>query len=314
MTAGADGAAAAADDEADDTAGGDPCTLLTAAEVAAAIGTLAGPPFREGPAGFDFCVYETRDLRSLKLKVDWSDGAATLRMIGLPAAMAGAAGLRGQLPLPDGVTVAGEWDEAKALSCCEISALLGDQLVTIDFMNTRLTSQQGVELLNRALQRLPEPLKNISGRAGNQAAAQRQASRAGRPRPVPACQLVTLADATKLLGQVEVLPVDDERKCQYRAKGRDELIDFSVAWDGGYRAFRADGAMVGKVSKGLMGDMARNPEDVQAPEYPGPWEQAGMIGTDFQAVRRDVRMSVDVRSTSEQNAQTVVSLAMQRMQ
>jgi hypothetical protein len=287
---------------------------LTVAEVEAAIGPLAGPPFREGPSGFDFCVYETRDLRSLKLKVTWSDGATTLRMMGLPAAMANASGMRGQLPLPDGVTVAGEWDEAKALSCCEINALLGDQLVTIDFMNTRLTSQQGVELLNRALQRLSKPLKNISGRAGNQAAAQRQASRAGRPKPVPACQLVTMADATKLLGQVEVLPVDNERKCQYRAKGRDELIDFSVAWDGGYRAFRSDGEMAGKVFRGLMGDMAKNPEDVKAKEYPGPWEQAGMIGTEFQAVRKDVRMSVDVRGTSEQNAQAVVSQAMQRVQ
>ena len=313
-TADAEEAVAAADDEGEDDTTGDPCTLLAVAEVEAAIGTLAGPPFLEGPRGFDFCVYETRDLRSLKLKVGWSGGAADLRMMGLPAAMAGNAGLRGQLPLPDGVTVAGEWDEAKALNCCEISALLGDQLVTIDFMNTRLTSQQGVALLNRALQRLSEPLKNIRGRAGNDAASQRQASRDGRPKPVPACQLVTLADATKLLGEVEVMPVDNEQQCQYSAKGRAEGIHFSVAWDGGYRAFREDGEMAGKVFKGLLGDMAKNPEDVKSQEYPGPWEQADQIGTDFQAVRKDVRMSVDVRGTSEQNARTVVSQAMQRVQ
>lgn len=48
-------------------------------------------------------------------------------------------------------------------------------------------------------------------------------------------------------------------------------------------------------------------------EYPCPWEQADVIGTDFQAVRMDVRMSVNVRGTSEQNAQTVVSQAMQRV-
>jgi hypothetical protein len=42
--------------------------------------------------------------------------------------------------------------------------------------------------------------------------------------------------------------------------------------------------------------------------------QADQIGTAFQAVRKDVRMSVDVRGTSEQNAQTVVSQAMQRVQ
>ena len=50
-------------------------------------------------------------------------GAGGARSAGLSssaeccAAMAGNAGLRGQLPLPDGVTVAGEWDEAKALNC-----------------------------------------------------------------------------------------------------------------------------------------------------------------------------------------------------
>ncbi|MBK6452033.1 MAG: hypothetical protein KBF50_03145 [Steroidobacteraceae bacterium] len=60
------------------------------------------------------------------------------------------------------------------------------------------------------------------------------------------------------------------------------MIDFSVAWDGGYRAFRADGGILGKVFKGLLGDLAKIPEDVGG--------------------------------TSEQNAQTVVSQAMQRVQ
>jgi hypothetical protein len=73
------------------------------------------------------------------------------------------------------------------------------------------------------------------------------------------------------------------------------LLDFSVAWIGGYLAFRSDSELAGKVFKGLMGDLAKDPADVQHVDYPGPWEQADVIAVDFVAVRKDVLMRVDLR-------------------
>lgn len=305
-----------ADDDAGDT-GGDPCTLLSANEVEAAIGPLAGPPYREGNNGVDAdgsrCIYDTRDLRSLKVDVTWADGASIMRMLGTPAAMADKADLRGKLPLPDGVTMTGEWDEARITGCCDISALRGDQLVQMNFVNTRLTTQQGVDLLNAALRRLDAPLKDIDGTAGNAAAERRQASREGRPKIVPACELVTVDDAKQLLGDVEVLPVSNNQGCQYRKKQGYGLIDFRVAWERGYMTQREESDMAGKVMKGLMGDMAKDPKDVKVEEYPGPWEQASVVAMSFCAVRKDVRMCVDIRGTSLANAQAAVTRAMGRV-
>ena len=310
-------ATADAGEDSSESREGDPCALLELREVEAALGPLAGPPYREGSNGPDAegskCVYETRDLRSLELDVTWSNGAMIMKMLGMPAGAAEQAGLKGKLPLPGGVTVTGEWDEAKALSCCEINALRGDQVVFINFMNTRLTEQQGIDLLNASLKRLDAPLKNINGASGIEAAEARARSAAGRPKPVPACQLVTLEDATALLGPVDVLPVSNEQQCQYRAKAKMALLDFSVAWTGGYLAFRSDSEIAGKVFKGLMGDLAKDPADVQHVDYPGPWEQADVIAVDFVAVRKDVRMRVDLRGSSLEQAKLIVTKAMNRV-
>jgi len=62
-----------------------------------------------------------------------------------------------------------------------------------------------------------------------------------------------------------------------------------------------------------MGDLAKDPADVKHVDYPGPWEQADVIGLDFVAVRKDVRMRVDLRSSSLEQAKVIVSKAMNRV-
>lgn len=297
---------------------GDPCSLLTAAEVEKAIGPLAGPPYLTGADGPDKhgskCTYEAKDLRSVTVNPAWSDGASIMKMLGMPGAAADQAGMKGKLPLPDGVTMSGEWDEAKAMSCCEITALRGDQVVAIDFMNTKLTTEQGVELLNAALLRLEKPLKDVKGSAGVDAAAARVASGEGRPKPVPACQLVTAEDATAVLGApVEVLPQDNDRHCGYRSKAKPQMVDFAVEWSGGYRQLRSDAELGGKVVKGLMGDLAKDAPEAKATEYPGPWEQAQVVVMSFVAVKQDVMMSADIRGAGLEKAQAVVKGAMEKL-
>ena len=305
------GAERASVDVGDDTeAAADPCTVLAAKEVEALIGPLVGPPHRESSSGIaadgSRCVFEARDLRSLWIDVTWSDGAAILNMLGKPAAMAADAGLQGKLALADGVTIDGDWDEARAIGCCQVDALLGDQLIAIDFGNTKLGPEQAATLLDQALKRLDAPLKNVHGSDGNEAAKRRRESREGRPKAVPACDLVTADDATRLLGPVEKLPADDDRHCQYRGTQKIGLIDFSVAWDGGYRSFREGAANAATVMSGLLGGLAKDPGDAKPQEHAGPWEEADAAMLAFRAVRKDVLMSVDTRGTSTDNARTIV--------
>ncbi|MGC4028506.1 MAG: hypothetical protein QM696_06520 [Steroidobacteraceae bacterium] len=299
---------------------GDPCSLLTAGEVEAAIGPLAGPPYRQGvdgpQAGGGKCFYDTRDLHRVTLDVTWSGGESVMRMLGLPAAAAGDAGLRGKLPLPEGATLAGEWDEARMLSCCEITALLGEQVVAIDFLATELTAEQGAGLLNAALRRLGKPLRDVSGDAGVQPAIARAQSAAGRPKPVAACALLTEADAGMLLGgPVETLPQEQDTRCQYRARNAPKLAGIQVQWREGYRQWRLDRDIAGKAIGALM-----NPDDSgaagpasAAPQYAGPWEKAGVIVTDFVALRQDVLLRADIRGSGLANAQKIVSAAAERI-
>ena len=89
--------------------------------------------------------------------------------------------------LPGGVQMAGEWDEAMALGCCQIYALRGDTLVTFDFRGWRDDMKGAASILDKALVRIEKPL-SIDGRAGNDAAQQREAQ---RPAKRDACSLLT---------------------------------------------------------------------------------------------------------------------------
>jgi hypothetical protein len=323
MTAGCGGRESSPDSRVDEAATADasgdgdhdPCSLLDTREVQAAIGPLVGAPYRvglDGPqAGGGKCAYQSRDLRTVIIDVTWSDGASVMRMLGLPAAAAGQAGLRGKLPLPDGVTLTGEWDEAKALGCCELTALLGDQAVSIDFLSTRLTTQEGAALLDAALRRLATPLTGVDGNAGVRGALERDQRRAGRPPMVAACALISEAEAAALLGApVETLPGNGDGKCEYRAKDAPRLLSFTVRWDGGYRQWRSDREIAHQVMGALTGDETPAGAGSADAEYPGPWEMADVIATDFVAVRGDVLMKVDIRGTSLDNGRKALVLAM----
>jgi hypothetical protein len=297
---------------------GDPCSLLEPGEVETAIGKLVLPPYREGLNGPEAsggkCVYLTQDFHRLVLDVTWTDGAMVMKMLGMPAAVADQAGMRGKLPLPDGVTVAGEWDEAKALSCCEITAMRGDSVIAIDFMGTELSATQGTELLNAALRRLDAPLKGVNGAEAVAKAQQLEASGAGRPKPVPACTLITAADAAALLGPVDTLPEDNDQRCEYRSKTQPKVVSFSVGWTRGYQNWRSDREIGSKAITALLGDNSKGPAtDAPTAEYPGPWEKADVIVMDFVAVRGDVMMKIDIRGTTLENAKALMAIAMNRV-
>src|SRR6185295_4622584 len=158
--------ASASRDEGDadeSSAGLDPCALLEVTEVEAALGKLAGPPYRlgqDGPEkGGKDCRYDAANGRSIKLGAMTDGAGAIMKFIGMPAGMAQDAGLKGKLPVPDGATFGGDWDEARIVGCCILNAMLGDAMVDLDFTASKLDMKQAATLVNTALGRLEKPVQ-----------------------------------------------------------------------------------------------------------------------------------------------------------
>ena len=228
----------------------DPCQLLTVAEVEAALGPLAVPPYRstqnsdEPSARGDSCIYVARDDHNLNLSVSFTGGKAILGMFGAvtdavhqatggaapqqgagggsvlhqSGASGGKATLHGgSLPvdfLPHDAAYAGEWDEVRVMGCCRLNTFLDDSAIVLDFSGSKLSPAQAVELVNKALLRLKTPITTIDGRAGVAAATQRLTARAKHPH---ACDLVPRATAEALLGvHLSRDPVGDDTGCEYR--------------------------------------------------------------------------------------------------
>ncbi len=297
----------------------DPCGLLTTAEIEAVLGPLAGPPYRVGNNGPDAtgsaCVYEERKGHQLRLNVTWEDGASLMAMLGKPAAAAADANMTGKLPLPDGFVAEGEWDEARIMGCCDISALRGDQLLQLDYGATALTDPQAIALLNAAFKRIGNPIA-ADGAGGVDAALAREAE---RQKSRPTCSLLTRAEIEAIIGPLLSAPEGDGTKCTFRytlqgqdGKPRPWAMDVSVAWSGGYRIIREEPIMAASVMKGLLGDQAKDPGDIKPVSIPGPWEQAA-VTMDFLAVKHDRLVRIDLRLTSRPVAEKVAAKLMEKL-
>jgi hypothetical protein len=313
----------------------DPCSLLDPNEVQAVIGPLAGPPFRtrEGSDdndpldSGDACVYETTDFSNMRLAVMWTDGAMALKAISLPGRILG--GGPANAPgkdavaknlLPGGVQLAGEWDEALALGCCQIYALRGDTLVSFDFRGWRDDMRAAAGVLDKALVRIEHPLP-IDGRAGNAAAKKRAA---GRPAKRDACAVLSRSEVEAIVGPLLADPkpsAANATDCVYRftqAASRDSTLNdapagfkafvggvtggktglvsgpvdvaLTIHWSGGFRRLHEEqqvaGAAMGAFA-GLPGQPKRHLGKVD-----GPWTEAAQTSLSFTAVKKDVAISV----------------------
>src|SRR5262245_30609525 len=326
--------------------GHDPCSLLEPKEVEAVMGPLAGPPFRthESPednapdANGDVCVYETADFSNIRVSIEWEDGAMLLKAVSLPGRMLNSAvpdPQAGRLDtpsaakeaiskniLPGGVQMAGEWDEAMAMGCCKIFALRGDTLVTFDFQGWRDDMKGAASILDKALVRIEKPL-SIDGRAGNDAAARREAE---RPQKRDACSLITRAEVEAILGPLLADPKTqskDNSDCWYRftqaeaenstlkdapeafksilgglTGGKTGLVSgavdtaVTITWRGGFKAMHEGQMVAGGAAgafNGLPGMPARTTGRVE-----GPWTEASQTALAFTAVMKDVAVSIDV--------------------
>jgi hypothetical protein len=310
--------------------------LLEPKEVEAVIGPLAGPPFRTREAsddntpdeGGDACVYETADFSNIRLSVTWEDGALALKAISLPGRIL--SGTATDMPgkdaitknlLPGGVQLAGEWDEAMNLGCCQIFALRGDTLVTFDFRSWRDDMKAAAGVLDKALVRIEKPL-SIDGRAGNAAAEKRAAQRPARR---DACSLLTRAEVEAILGPLLADPrpnSKDGTDCWYRftqAESEDSTLKdapaafksilggltggktgmvsgavdtaLTITWRGGFRALH-EGQQVAGAATGAFGGLPGMPKR-ETGKMDGPWTEAAQTSLTFTAVKKDVAVSVD---------------------
>ena len=285
------------------SAGGDPCTLLDSSEVAAAIGPLAGPPYRGGlvpDPSSDMCEYDTKDYRRLQVTVDWSGGKMAMKFVGMGRNLtdkASQAETQTGTVLKSGDTLRGAWDAVAQtpMSCCSLDALRGDQHVQLDWTGTRLTIAAAAMLLDTAIVRLAHPLK-VDGTAGIAAAKQRWAEQA-KDSTLDACSLVSQKDAEAIIGAPLSGPPDhgtaqtgmSQASCYYRtpmpkafANAPDMSIIYEIdvkEWRDAHAKFAEDQYIIGGVMGGMRKQMAGVTGDTSAPtpppEPPGPWDEIG---------------------------------------
>ena len=261
----------------------------------------------------------------------WSGGGKLQSMAAPAGNLAAKTGMKGQLPkgaVPEGVEVAGDWDEASVVGCCQLNASYADSMITMEFSESRASVEQIAGLVNKIIAHIDKPT-SVDGRAGTEAARQRAAQ---RPKKRPVCQLVSQAEVEAIVGALDSAPTGDESKCEYSVLAAPNSGDTpdhftaSVGWTWGYSEFRMAVAMNGSVTASLEGPL----NGISMPEIPadkmkefenlaksmggnvdkmksvthdlskpsqtglkGPWDDAAYLAPDFLAVKNDVSLKLE---------------------
>ena len=254
----------------------DPCSLLTPAEVEAALGAPLGtPPYRGSginpdPAGGD-CIYETANFQNVTLSVTFSGGQQAYH-IGdfLGGIIKGSKGVitdkaKKAMVSEDGSELAGEWDEAKLtpFNCCIFNALLADQMITIDFTGSTMTLKQAAGLVDAALKRLGKPLSLDGG--ANVAAA--KAFLKTRPQRKDPCSVLTQAEVEAIVGQLAAPPKSEDDVCSYQLQQQPgfppRIYALQFFWSDGNSRFRSDLHTAGMAGAALGGMTFQTQTQVQ---------------------------------------------------
>ena len=298
----------------DDT-NGNPCSLLDSNEVAAAIGPLAGPPYRGDPVpdgSSENCRYDSKDYRRIRLNVDWSGGALAMKMANFGRALSDKA-LRAEtqtgVVAKAGDSLHGTWDQIamSPASCCSFEALKGDRHVQLDWEGTRLTLQQAAALLTIALNRLDHPL-TVADTVGLTAARQRWAAMA-RDSALDACSLVSQADAEAIIGAPLSSPPDhgvapggvSQQSCYYRTPmpnvpNGSYMYEIDVReWNNAHAQFASDQFVINGASNGVRRQLSgvTGATDTLLPPAvpPGPWDDVGSsVSGGYEAVKGPIML------------------------
>jgi hypothetical protein len=254
----------------------DPCSLLTPAEVEAALGAPLGTaPYRGSginpdPRGSD-CIYETANFQNVTLSVTFKDGQQAYHIGDFISGMInGSNGVMSDkakkaIVSEDGSQIAGEWDEAKLtpFNCCIFNALRADQMITINFTASTMSLKQAAGLVDAAFKRIDKPLSLDGG--ANVAAA--EAFLKTRPQRKDPCSVLTQAEVEAILGKLAAAPKSEDDVCTYQLPQQPgfppRIYDLQFFWSYGNDRFRSDLHTAGIAGAALGGMTIQTMKQVQ---------------------------------------------------
>lgn len=296
----------------------DPCSLLTPAEVEAALGARLGTaPYRGSstnpqPDGSD-CVYQTVNFQTVTLSVSFDGGQQAYHIGDIVSTMVkGASGVvsdsaKKAMISEDGSEIAGEWDEAKLtpFNCCIFNALRADQMISIDFTGSTMTLKQAAGLVDAAFKRLAKPLSLDGG--ANVAAA--RAFLKTRPRRLEPCSVLTQAEVEAIVGKLAAAPKAQGDDCSYELPQKPgfppRIYDLQFDWSGGNYQLREDLHTAGMAGAALGGMTFQTKTQVQVP-IPSP---AGSGSPSSGTRTREVNESISVDEASKRTVGETFSQA-----
>jgi hypothetical protein len=289
----------------------DPCSLLTPAEVEAALGAPLGTaPYRAygsnpNPRGTD-CIYQTANFQDVTLSVTFKGGQQAYH-IGdfIGGLIKGSNGVindkaKKAMVSEDGSQIAGEWDEAKLtpFNCCIFDALRADQMITIDFTGSTMTLKQAAGLVDAAFKRIDKPL-SLDGGANVAAAAAFLKTRPQRKDP---CSVLTQAEVEAILGKLAAAPKSDDDVCSYQLPQQPgfppRIYSLQFFWSYGNDRFRSDLHTAGIAGAALGGMTIQTIKQVQI-TTPAAGRGAGGTGSPASVTEtKDVAQTISVDEAS----------------
>lgn len=224
----------------------DPCTLLSAAEAQAYVGTLTVPPFRANDEGSaeaagEACAYRGTDARQLIITRTGEGAAAAGKIMNeVPNAVGGALEKAGAGNLASAThrimadVPNGPWDKANWIPGGTLFLTKGGGGANIDVSGAGGKQEDAVALARLIVPRFDHPLDYDGAKAA-------AAMPTPKPHPSGACDVVPQAAVEGAIGPLDGAPAagSDGSKCAYHvasAQGpRTYEIDFT--WQGGTKNF-----------------------------------------------------------------------------
>jgi hypothetical protein len=321
--------------------GPDPCALVSRAEVEQLMGALRHDPYRANgdgtpSPGSHSCRYEAQTGRHLAMEVSFDGARMGMRAIGLGAAIAS--------PVlgSDSAQIAalhGHWEEARLLAG-HLMARTGDAMVDLDYVGSGTGLTGAARIADIALSRLGSPLPYDGAAAGRDVSGPLVA-------PRDPCTLVSRADVEAILGKLAADPASDADQggCTYtlaasRGLGG-QVVRLDVQWRDGFAAIanaRSTAALVqqrvgggvpaGRGADSGFGSFMRQVQGVMRSQgigaqmgdsglvsdsaVAGPWDEASLMsGIAFSAVKRDVMLSMDLRTVPYDQARALIAKAVE---
>lgn len=290
------------------------CGLLEPAEVEAVIGPLAGAPFRSTggvpDTTGDECRYETKEMRAITLRVEWTDGPMTYGVVSSTQDAAANAGLKGVLNLSDGTKLTGAWDQARVFMCCEVHTLTGKRHLVVDISGSRATIAQAAKLADAANKRLAKPLTPDDAAALAGATTRNNA----RPKERSVCDLLTKADAEAIAKTtLTSAPKGDNNSCTYswkQADGTESDLKLAVTWRGGFGEFRLAQSAIGK----SLEDFAAQGVDLKKKQTAtGLFDEEASSIVGEMAVKKDVMLTVETGAYSTDVSKAFMAKAAEKL-